>query len=86
MGNSPFNHDSLLTSLLENWAKRFTPDPTLQHKLVEATIAKTIDLLPELADEFDIDKRLFKTMHAIALEKFALDSTDELEQRDRKAS
>lgn len=86
MGNAPFDHDSLLTSLLENWAERFTPDHTLQHKLIEATIARTIDLLPELAEEADIDEHLFKTMHAVALENFGLESADELQHRDRKAS
>ncbi|NWJ25372.1 hypothetical protein [Rhizobium sp. RM] len=86
MGNSPFNHESLLRSLLEDWARRFTPDPTLQHELVETTIARTIDLLPQVAEEVDIDKHLFKTMHSIALESFERAAAEETQPQYRQMS
>ncbi|MDS7594661.1 hypothetical protein [Agrobacterium tumefaciens] len=61
-----------LRTLLLPWAMRFTSSEELQIKLVEATIAETLEAFPTSNDEIEIDFQLIATMRHVALVEFGL--------------
>lgn len=58
---------------LEDWASLFSSSPEIQRKLIDLTISKTIDAVPEIIDAEDVERPVFAIMHSIALEEFGLD-------------
>ena len=62
-----------IQSPLEEWAALFSSSPEIQRKLIDLTIAKSIDAVPKMTDEEDVERPVFETMRSIALEEFGLD-------------
>lgn len=72
MGN-PSEIDVLpLQNLLEDWAHQFSSSPDIRRKLVDLTVAKTIDAVPEIIEDDEVERPVLEIMRSIALDEFGL--------------